>query len=81
MPENSEIKEIIKKYVVEEFIDDGDDAINYDTPLITGGYLDSYSIVSIVVFLEKKFGIKIPSVKVSPESFDSVNKIAAIIND
>lgn len=80
MDDKSDIKEIIRNYVIEEFID-GEDEISNDTPLISGGYLDSFSMVSIVVFLEKKFGIKIPPVKVKPESFDSVNKIAAVIND
>ena len=54
--------------------------LNYDTPLISSGYIDSFSMVSLLVFLENKFQIKIPPGKATPEAFDSVNKIVALVN-
>ena len=51
--------------------------LTYDTPLISSGYVDSFSMVSLLVFLENKFKIKIPPGKATPEAFDSVNKIVA----
>lgn len=35
-------------------------------------------MVSLLVFLENKFNIKIPPSKATPEAFDSVNKIIAL---
>jgi len=75
-----DIKDLILNYIKEEYIDDEDEEINYDTPLISGGYVDSFSMVSLLVFLQNKFKIKIPSEKATPESFDSVNNIAALVN-
>jgi acyl carrier protein len=75
-----DMKELILNYVKNEYIDDDDVEITYDTPLISSGYVDSFSMVSLLVFLENKFKIKIPPAKASPEVFDSVNKIAELVN-
>ena len=61
-------------------MDEEEVELNYDTPLISSGYIDSFSMVSLLVFLENKFKIKIPPAKATPEAFDSVNKIVALVN-
>jgi acyl carrier protein/D-alanine--poly(phosphoribitol) ligase subunit 2 len=73
-----EMKDLVLNYVVKEYIEDEDIEITYDTPLISSGYIDSFSMVSLLVFLENKFNIKIPPSKATPEAFDSVNKIIAL---
>lgn len=55
------------------------EAIALDTPLMSGGYVDSFSIVSIGFFLEKEFRIRIPDSEIIPENFNSVNKIVELI--
>jgi len=82
MEENNlnEMKEMILKYVIKEYIDDDDATVTYETPLISSGYVDSFSMVSLLVFLENKFKIKIPPSKATPEAFDSVNNIVALVN-
>lgn len=74
------MKLIVLNYVIKEFLDDEDENITYDTPLISGGYVDSFSMVSLLVFLENKFKIKIPPSKATPEAFDSVNKIVVLVS-
>jgi acyl carrier protein len=74
-----EIKEIVLNYVMKEYIEDEDEKITNDTCLISGGYVDSFSMVSLLVFLENKFKIKIQPSKATPEAFDSVNNIAALV--
>ena len=82
MEENAlnEMKEMVLKYVVKEYVDDEDVEITYETPLISSGYVDSFSMVSLLVFLENKFKIKIPPSKATPEAFDSVNNIVTLVN-
>jgi len=75
-----DMKDIVLNYVIKEYLEDGDEEINYDTPLISSGYVDSFSMVSLLVFLENKFKIKIPPDKATPEAFDSVNSIVALVN-
>lgn len=75
-----EMKDIVLYYILKEYIDEEDIEINHDTPLISSGYVDSFSMVSLLVFLENKFKIKIPPSKATPEAFDSVNKIVSLVN-
>jgi acyl carrier protein len=77
-----EIKDVILEYVRNEYLEEGDDReVNYDTPLISGGIVDSFSMVSLKVFLETKYNISIPDAKATPESFDSVNNIINLLGE
>ena len=75
-----EMKELVLNYVKNEYLDEEELDLDYDTPLISSGYVDSFSMVSLLVFLENKFKIKIPPSKATPEAFDSVNKIIALVD-
>jgi len=43
--------------------------------------IDSLSIVSLVAFIDKKLGVKIPDEKGIVENFETVNKIIETINE
>jgi acyl carrier protein len=75
-----EMKFFILNYVIKEYLEDEEVEITCDTPLISSGYVDSFSMVLLLVFLENKFKIKIPPAKATPEAFNSVNKIVALVN-
>lgn len=76
-----EMKDIVLQYVIDEYLEDPDEEITYDTPLISGGIVDSFSMVSLKRFLENKYKISIPDDKATPEAFDSVNKIVSLVNE
>lgn len=76
-----EMKEIILEYIIDEYLEDEDEEITFDTPLISGGIVDSFSMVSLKRFLEVKYNISIPDEKASPEAFDNVNSIAALVQE
>ena len=70
----------ILDYVKREYIEDGDDReVGVDTPLISGGIVDSFSMVSLKRFVEKKYGVQIPDGDATPAAFDSVTKIAELV--
>lgn len=76
------LKDTILEYVKNEYLETDDDReITYDTPLISGGIVDSFSMVSLKVFLETKYNIQIPDAKASPEAFDSVNNIVNLLKE
>jgi acyl carrier protein len=76
------IKDTILQYVKNEYLETDDDReITYTTPLISGGIVDSFSMVSLKVFLETKYNIQIPDAKASPEAFDSVNNIVNLLKE
>ena len=74
-----ELKDVILKYVNAEYVEEGGDPISYDTPLISGGIVDSFSMVSLKRFLENKCKISIPDDQATPEAFDSVDKIVVLV--
>jgi acyl carrier protein len=77
-----DIKNIIIDYVKKEYLDeDSDQQITAETKLITSGIVDSFSMVSLKMFLEKKFQVKIPDDKATPEAFDSVNNIINLLKE
>jgi acyl carrier protein len=76
-----EMQKVILEYVKEEYLEEDDEDIDLDTPLISGGIVDSFSMVSLKRFLENKYKISIPDEKASPEAFDSVDKISQLVRE
>ena len=75
-----DLHKTILDYVRREYIEEGDDRpLDVTTPLITGGIVDSFSMVSLKRFLEKKYEVKIPDAEASPEAFNTVTSIAKLV--
>ncbi|OGL45184.1 MAG: hypothetical protein A2161_17880 [Candidatus Schekmanbacteria bacterium RBG_13_48_7] len=74
-----DIKEVILEYVTQEYLEDEDEEITFDSPLISGGIVDSFSMVSLKRFLENKYKITIPDEKATSDNFDSVTKISKLV--
>jgi len=76
----NEVQSVVRDYVVKEYLEEGDDReITETTPLISGGIVDSFSMVSLKRFLERKYGIQIPDADASTAAFDTLDSIAALI--
>ena len=76
-----EMQKVVLEYVIEEYVEDDDDELTIDSPLISGGIVDSFSMVSLKRFLENKYSIQIPDDKATPEAFDTVNKICDLVKE
>lgn len=77
-----DLKDLIIDYVKQEYLEeDSEEVINENTPLISSGIVDSFSMVSLKAFLEKKFNIKIPDDKATPEAFDTVNNMLNLLKE
>ena len=75
-----ELKKTILDYVRREYLEEGDEReLKTDTPLITGGIVDSFSMVSLKRFLERSCQIAIPDRLATPEASDTIEQIAALI--
>jgi acyl carrier protein len=76
------MKEMILDYIKSEYLsEDGTEEmeLNENTPLISSGIVDSFSMVSLKRFLEKKYAISIPDYEATPQAFDTVNSIIALV--
>lgn len=74
------IKEEIKKFILEEFLPQGyklkDDELLFDS-----GIIDSLGVIKLTAFIEEKFKTVINPSEVRIENFNTVNKIATIITE
>lgn len=77
---DADIKASIKEYVLSEFLPESEpDELEDDTPLVSGGILDSIATVKLVSFLEEKFGVEFEAHEMGAEHLDSLELIAGII--
>ena len=75
-----DLTKTILDYVRREYIEEGDDRpLDATTPLITGGIVDSFSLVSLKRFLERKYAVTIPDADATPDAFNTVERIAALV--
>lgn len=75
-----DLRQTILDYVRREYLEEDDERpLNETTRLISGGIVDSFSMVSLKRFLERKYDLKVPDADASPEAFDTVESIAALV--
>ncbi len=72
-------KECVMDYVMKEFLEMYDDKIEYATPLVSSGLIDSFSMMSMLAYIQNTFEVKIPPGKATPEAFDSIDSIVALV--
>jgi len=77
---SEEITNAVREYVLKEFLPgESPDALKTDTPLITGGILDSIATLKLVAFLEERFDIGIEAHEASMEHMDTVAQITELV--
>ena len=76
-----EIKEIIKGYILKEFLPGENPAeLTDSTPLITGGIFDSLATIKRVVFLEERFKVQIQAHETMVDYLDTISDIAQLVS-
>jgi acyl carrier protein len=74
------IREAVHAYILAHFLPGEDPAeLTDQTPLITGGILDSIATLKLVVFIEERFGVTVEAFEAGVDNLDSVGKIADLI--
>ena len=77
------MKDMILEYIRKEYLDEEDAEdmkLDENSPLISSGIVDSFSMVSLKRFLEKKYNVSIPDAEASPQAFDTVKSIIELVN-
>ena len=77
--EMQKMKETVLEYVIDEYIEEDGDEIGTDSPLISSGIVDSFSMVSLKRFLETKYRIALSDEEATPEAFDTVDSICKLV--
>jgi acyl carrier protein len=72
-------QEKLARFIAAELLGRPDEKLEYDTPLITGGLIDSFSLAVIGVFIEDTFGVYIPDNDLTVATMDTINQMTARI--
>ena len=73
----AEAAEELIEYIRRELIRRPDVQIDSDTPLVSSGLIDSFSLVDILSKLEEVSGTRIAASKVQPKDMDTVRLMLA----
>ena len=73
-------KQKIKNFIMEQFLP-GEDAneLTDDTPLISGGILDSIATLQLVMYIEETFRVNFEPHEVDKENLDTLNLMVGLL--
>jgi acyl carrier protein len=81
MIERPDISDRIRSYLLREVLAGAPASqLEDETPLISGGILDSVAMIRLVVFLEDEFSISIDGKEVGISHFDTVDRITDFVS-
>ncbi len=78
MTTRKEIEEKVREYVVGELLDGDEGGLTPTTNLLALGIIDSLTMVSLRVFIERTFGTRVPD-GVQPEDFSTLTAIVSVV--
>lgn len=75
-----EIKDTIREFILVSYLPgEKPENLRDDTPLQSGGILDSLATLGLATFLEQQYGIELDVYDTSLERFDRIDDIAASV--
>jgi acyl carrier protein len=75
-----EISQLIHQFILREFLPGEDPSeLTDQTPLITGGVLDSITTLKLITYLEDHFGIMVEAYEAGVDHLDTIHQIAELV--
>ncbi|MBX3047546.1 MAG: acyl carrier protein [Anaerolineales bacterium] len=74
--------EIISKlntYITGEILKRPDKTLSATEALISGGLIDSFSLVDLSLFVEQTWGVRLDDTELNAETFDTLEQLAGLI--
>lgn len=75
----SEIRNKIRKMIVENFLFGNNDGLSDETSFLEEGIIDSTGVLELVNYLEEEFSIQIEDEELIPENLDSITNVENFI--
>ena len=74
------VMETVRDDVLREFLPGEEPStLTAETPLISGGIIDSFSLMDLALFVEDTFGVRIDDTELNADTFDTLNTLADLI--
>ena len=75
-----ETRDAIRQYIVTDLIRNPKYKLGDNDKLISGGVIDSFSLVELSMFLEQKFGVRPDDTELNADNMDTVTMIASYVD-
>ncbi len=75
----SEIINTLEGFITKEILKQPERKITADEALISGGLIDSFSLVDLALFVEEKLGVRIDDTELNADTFDTLTQLAELI--
>ena len=75
----AEIITTLEGFIARELLKQPDRKIASDEALISGGLIDSFSLVDLALFVEEKLGVRIDDTELNADTFDTLTQLAELI--
>ena len=72
------IQETIMAYV-RQVVGEKGPKLSPNSTLISNGLIDSLALIDLISFLENEFAVKLSNEEMTPENFDSVDAMTALV--
>jgi acyl carrier protein len=69
----------LRAFIVSEIMHDPEYPLQDDEPLISGGLIDSFSLVELQIFIEQEFGKRIEDTDMTVDAIDCINDLVSLI--
>lgn len=73
------VKDTIEDFIRKRFLGGADEKLGYGDSLFEKGIIDSLGLLELIAFIEKTYGIEVKMSEIETKNFDSINKIARLI--
>jgi acyl carrier protein len=69
----------LSQYIATTILKQPDRTISPDEPLISGGLIDSFSLVDIAMHIEDTYGVRIDDTELNVETFDTLEQLTSLV--
>jgi acyl carrier protein len=75
----AEIAQNLGSHIAANILKQPNRVIGENEPLISGGLIDSFSLVDLALHIEDTYGVKIDDTELNADTFDTLAQLAALI--
>jgi acyl carrier protein len=70
---------ILAQEIAAQILEQPERKLSPDEPLISGGIIDSFSLVDLALIVENNFGVYIDDTELNSSTFDTLRELAELI--
>ncbi len=75
------MREKLRTFIVNDLMRDPDYPLEDDEPLISGGLIDSFSLIELQLYIQSEFGVRIEDTAMTAETSNTLDLVIGLIEE